>query len=319
MQDAGGLTSGARAMTAALVANQLVNGIQLGLILFLLAAGLTLVFGIMDVINLAHGAFYMLGAVASAVVTLKTGSWPLGLLAGIGALVVTGLLVEFGVIRRLYNRDHLDQVLATFGLILVADALIHMSVGTQAMSVPLPDLFEGQAALLGVEVPRYRLVIIAVGLGLAYGLALLINRTRAGMLIRAAASNPRMARALGVDTAQVFALVFGLGAVLAGIAGMLVAPITGASVGMGNQVIILAFVVIIIGGIGSVKGAFAAAMLVGVIDTLGRAFIADGLKLVLPGAIAGAAGPAIASILIYLTMVLVLLFKPAGLFPPATR
>jgi len=306
-------------MTASLLANQLVNGLQLGLILFLLAAGLTLVFGIMDVINLAHGAFYMLGAVTSAAVTLKTGSWPLGLAAAVGALVIVGIAVERAVIRPLYARDHLDQVLATFGLILVADTLVHMTLGTQALSVPLPRLFEGQIAIAGLEIPRYRLVIITVGLALAYGLALLINRTRAGMLIRAAASNERMARALGIETGHVFALVFGLGAVLAGVGGMLVAPITGASIGMGNQVIILAFVVIIIGGIGSVKGAFAAALLVGLVDTLGRAFIADGLKLVLPTTAAGAAGPAIASILIYLTMVVVLIFKPAGLFPPARR
>ncbi len=306
-------------MTVSLVANQLINGVQLGLILFLLAAGLTLVFGIMDVINLAHGAFYMLGAVVSALVTLKTGSWPLGLLAGVLALIVIGLAVEVGVIRHLYNRDHLDQVLATFGLILVADTIVHMTVGSHAISVPLPDVLGGQVSLLGVGVPRYRLLIICVGLALALALALLISRTKAGMLIRAAASNERMARALGVETKHVFALVFGLGAVLAGIGGMLVAPITGASIGMGNQVIILAFVVIIIGGIGSVKGAFVAALLVGLVDTLGRAFIADALKLAMPPSVAGAAGPAIASILIYLTMVLVLIFKPAGLFPPARR
>jgi branched-chain amino acid transport system permease protein len=306
-------------MTASLIANQFLNGLQLGLILFLLAAGLTLVFGIMDVINLAHGAFYMLGAVISAVVTLAVGSWLLGLLTAVLAVAAVAAAVELAVFRRLYRRDHLDQVLATFGLILVADTVMHMLVGTQARSIPLPDLLNGGISLLGLEVPRYRLVIIAVGLGLAAGLALLINRTRAGMLIRAASSNPRMARALGVDTGQVFALVFALGAVLAGIGGTMVAPITGASIGMGGQVIILAFVVIIIGGIGSVKGAFAAALLVGLVDTLGRAFIADGLKLVASSSFAAAAGPAIASILIYLTMVLVLLFRPAGLFPPAQR
>jgi len=306
-------------MDAVLFVNQVLNGLQLGLILFLLAAGLSLVFGIMDFINLAHGAFYMVGAYVSATVAIKTGSFFLGLLVGLPAALLVGLAVEWAVASRLYKRDHLDHVLATFGLILCFDTGVKYLWGPEGLSVPLPAWLQGQVAAGGVVVPAYRVFVVALGLLVAALLWLVITRTRAGMLVRAAASNEPMARALGVETKLVFALVFGVGAVLSALAGMLVAPITGTSIGMGNQIVILAFVVIIVGGIGSIRGAFVAAIGVGLIDTLGRAYLADVLHVALSPTAASAAGPALASILIYLTMAAILVFRPAGLFPPATR
>jgi branched-chain amino acid transport system permease protein len=302
-----------------LLANQIINGLQFGLILFLLAAGLSLIFGIMDFINLAHGAFYMIGAYVSATVALKTGSFFFGLLVGIPAGAIAGLAIEWAVAARLYKRDHLDQVLATFGLILCFDTAVKYIWGPDTISVPLPGWLSGQVELGGIVLPSYRLFVVVIGLSIAALLWAGLTRTRAGMIVRAAASNEPMASALGIETRLVFASVFGLGAVLAAIAGMLVAPITGTSIGMGNQVVILAFVVIIVGGIGSIRGAFIAALGVGLIDTLGRAYLTNILAAVMSQSVAGAAGPALASILIYLTMAIILLFKPAGLFPPATR
>jgi len=306
-------------MDVVLLANQILNGLQLGLVLFLLAAGLSLVFGIMDFINLAHGAFYMVGAYVSATVAVRTGSFLLGLLAGVPAALLLGLAVEYTVVRRLYQRDHLDHVLATFGLILCTDTAVSYLWGPQGLLVPVPVWLSGQVGLGGVVLPAYRVFVVAAGLAVAAALWLVITRTRAGMLVRAAASNEAMARALGVETKMVFALVFGAGAVLAAVAGMLVAPITGATVGMGNGVVILAFVVIIVGGIGSIRGSFIAALGVGLIDTLGRAYLPTILSMSLSPSFASAAGPALASILIYLTMTVVLVIRPTGLFPPASR
>jgi branched-chain amino acid transport system permease protein len=306
-------------MNFVLLCNQFLNGLQLGLLLFLIAAGLSLIFGIMDFINLAHGAFYMMGAYVSATVALKTRSFVLGLVVGIPATLAIGLAIEWAVASRLYKRDHLDQVLATFGLILCFDTGVKYIWGPDALSVPLPAWLGGQVGVAGVELPTYRLFVVLVALAVAAALWAVITRTRAGMIVRAAASNEAMARALGIETRLVFAAVFGLGAMLAGFAGMLVAPVTGTSIGMGNQVVILAFVVIIVGGIGSIRGAFLASLGVGLIDTLGRAYLPDLLAVAVSPTVAGAAGPALASILIYLTMAMILLFKPAGLFPPATR
>ncbi len=299
---------------------QFMNGLQLGILLFLLAAGLTLVFGIMDFVNLAHGSLYMIGAFFCATLTFWTGSFPLAVLLALILTGLVGLILEMGVIRHLYQRDHLDHVLATFGFILIADTLVHIFWGPQGIAIPLPEYLRGQVEILpGIIFPTYRLVIIGSGLLMAAGLYWLIGRTRLGMLIRAGASNRTMVGALGIDIKTLFTAVFALGAVLAGLAGMLIAPITEASIGMGNDIIITAFVVIIVGGIGSMKGAFIAALLIGLIDTLGRSYLGDLLQYVIPLHAAETAGPALSSMLIYIIMALVLALRPQGLFPPKVR
>ena len=304
-------------MSGSLVLIQFLNGLQLGVLLFLLAAGLTLVFGIMDFVNLAHGSLYMLGAFLAATFAALTGSFVIGLLLALPAMAILGLGLELTVVRALYQRDHLDHVLATFGLILVIDTLAHLTWGPEGISIALPVWLRGQVEILpDIIFPSYRLVIIATGLGVAALLYWLVNHTRLGMLIRAGASNRTMVSALGVDIGAMFAAVFAIGAVLAGLAGMLIAPITGASIGMGNDIIITAFVVIIVGGIGSMNGAFVAALLIGLIDTLGRSFLVDLLKLVMPVNTAATAAPAISAMLIYLLMAAILAVRPQGLFPP---
>ncbi|WP_184359383.1 branched-chain amino acid ABC transporter permease [Rhizobium sp. BK602] len=302
-----------------LFANQFLNGVQLGLILFLLAAGLSLVFGIMDFINLAHGVFYMVGAYVCATVAIAFDSFLLGMLIAIPVTLVAGFVLEWLIARHFYKRDHLDQVLATFGLVLCADAAVKYVWGPEGLSVPLPAWLSGQVSFGAIMLPSYRLFIVAVAALVAIALWQVIARTRVGMMVRASASNEEMARALGIETRMVFALVFAIGAVLAAIGGIMAAPITGASIGMGNQIVILALVVIIIGGIGSIIGAFIAAIGVGLIDTLGRAYLPSLLNAIFPPEVASSAGPSLASILIYLTMTMVLIFRPSGLFPPANR
>jgi len=299
---------------------QTLNGIQLGLLLFLVASGLTLVFGILDFVNLAHGSLYMIGAFIAASLTFVTGNFLIAVVLALPITAMVGYLIERTIIRSLYERDHLDQVLGTFGLILVIDTLAHLIWGPEGIAVPLPAWLNGQFELFtGVVVPTYRLLIIATGLAVAAGLFWLVNYTRLGMLIRAGASNRTMVSALGIDIQMLFALVFALGAVLAGLAGMLVAPITEAAIGMGGEIIITAFVVIIIGGIGSMKGAFIAALIVGLIDTLGRSFLDDLFKLVMSTEAAESSAPAVSAMLVYILMALVLAFKPSGLFPPKVR
>ena len=299
---------------------QLLNGLQLGILLFLLAAGLTLTFGIMDFINLAHGSLYMVGAFLCATFTLWTDSFIIGLLLAVPVTALVGLVLEWTVIRHLYARDHLSHVLATFGLILVFDTLVHLIWGADGFSIPLPDWLNGQVSITAdLVLPSYRVLIIVVGLALALGLYWLVNHTRLGMRIRAGASNRTMISALGVDIQLLFALVFALGAAMAGVAGMLISPITEASIGMGNEIIITAFVVIIIGGIGSIKGAFVAAMLIGLIDTMGRSYLDDLFKLIMSVQAAETSAPAVSAMLIYILMACVLVFKPEGLFPPKTR
>ncbi|MGV6847149.1 MAG: branched-chain amino acid ABC transporter permease [Marinibacterium sp.] len=298
---------------------QTVNGLQLGLLLFLVASGLTLIFGILDFVNLAHASFYMLGAFICASLTLWLGNFLWAVLLALPATALIGIVVERLVARPLYARDHLDQVLATFGLILVVETLAQMIWGPAGIVVPLPVWLDGQIHFGAVTLPTYRMVIIAAGLAAALGLFWLVNHTRLGMLIRAGASNRVMVGALGVDIGTLFALVFALGATLAGLAGMLIAPITEASIGMGNNVIITAFVVIIVGGIGSIKGAFIAALMIGLIDTLGRAFLDDLFKLVMSAEAAENAAPALSAMLIYVIMAAVLAFRPSGLFPPKVR
>lgn len=299
---------------------QLLNGLQLGVLLFLLAAGLTLVFGIMDFVNLAHGSLYMIGAFICASLTFLTGSFVWGFLLAIPIVAVIGYFFEVLIVRHLYESNHLDHVLATFGIILIADTLVQLTWGPEGIAIPLPEYLKGQVEILpDIIFPTFRLVIISSGLLIAAGLYWLITYTRLGMLIRAGASNRTMVSALGVDISTLFAGVFALGAVLAGVAGMLIAPITEATIGMGNDIIITAFVVIIVGGIGSMKGAFIAAVLIGIIDTLGRSFLKDILEIFMESASAATAGPALSSMLIYIIMAIVLALKPQGLFPPKVR
>lgn len=299
---------------------QLLNGLQLGVLLFLLAAGLTLVFGIMDFVNLAHGSLYMIGAFICASLTFLTGSFVWGVLLAIPIVAVIGYFFEVLIVRHLYESNHLDHVLATFGIILIADTLVQLTWGPEGIAIPLPDYLSGQVEILpDIIFPTFRLVIISSGLLIAAGLYWLITYTRLGMLIRAGASNRTMVSALGVDISTLFAGVFALGAVLAGVAGMLIAPITEATIGMGNDIIITAFVVIIVGGIGSMKGAFIAAVLIGIIDTLGRSFLKDILEIFMESASAATAGPALSSMLIYIIMAIVLALRPQGLFPPKVR
>lgn len=298
---------------------QLLNGLQLGVLLFLVASGLTLVFGIMDFLNLAHGALYMVGAFLCATFTMLTGSFIAGVLIALPVTALVGLVMEVVIARRLYRRDHLDQVLATFGLILVFDTGTQIIWGPEGRSVLLPDWLRGQITLGEVVLPSYRVLIIVVGLSVAAALYWIVNSTRLGMLIRAGASNRTMVGALGIDIRTLFTLVFALGAAFAGLAGMMVAPITEATIGMGNDIILSAFVVIIIGGLGSVKGAFVGAMLVGLIDTMGRSFLKDIFKLFMSGNAAETSAPAVAAMLVYILMALVLSFRPQGLFPPKIR
>ncbi len=306
-------------MDTALFITQLLNGLQLGVLLFLVAAGLTLIFGIMDFINLAHGAFYMLGAYFCGTLVALTDSFLLGVLIAVPLTAVAGYVAEVLIARTLYTRDHLDHVLATFGLILILDTAVHAVWGANGMAVRSPTWLEGLVPVLGAELPAYRVAIVVVGLSVALGLYLLVAKTRLGMLIRAGASNRTMVQALGVDIQKLFAIVFAIGAAMAGLAGMMIAPITEASIGMGNEIIIVAFVVIIIGGIGSIKGALIGSLIVGVIDTLGRSYLDQFLGLFMSIQFAETAAPAISAMLIYILMAAILVIRPQGLFPPRTR
>jgi branched-chain amino acid transport system permease protein len=299
---------------------QCLNGLQFGLLLFLLAAGLTLVFGIMDLVNLAHGSLYMLGAYFAATFVAWTDSFIAGAVLALAATLVVGMALEVIALRRLYGRDHLDHVLGTFGLILFFNELVRLIWGPAGLSLPLPMwLIYPVEILPGFFYPTYRVAIIVTALVVALFLYLLVMRTRLGMLIRAGASNREMTGALGVNINLLYTLVFGLGAALAGLAGLMQAPILTVQIGMGENILILAFVVIIIGGIGSIRGAFVAAILVGLIDTIGRAFLPDLLRLVLTSRGASTVAPAMSSMMIYLLMAIVLVLRPEGLFPVASK
>ncbi|MFY0310664.1 branched-chain amino acid ABC transporter permease [Leisingera sp. D0M16] len=302
-------------MTYILVLEQILNGLQLGVMLFLMAAGLTLVFGVMGLINLAHGSLYMVGAFAAAAVAGWTGSFLLALAASLAAAAAAGALMELVVIRRLYRRDHLDQVLATFALILIFSEGTRWLFGSFPLFLDVPAYLSGPVSLPGgIEYPLYRLTIILIGLGIAAGLFLLIARTRIGIQIRAGEADREMIAALGVDISKLYTLVFALGAALAGLAGALVGAIQSVQVGMGEPVLILAFVVIVIGGIGSIKGALAGALLVGMTDTLGGVFLPKLFGLFLDPASAASAGASLASMLIYILMAAILLVRPSGLY-----
>jgi branched-chain amino acid transport system permease protein len=303
-------------VSASLVLEQLLNGVQFGLMLFLLSAGLTLVLGMMDVVNLAQGSLYMLGAYFAATLSAATGSFWAGVAGAVVATAVVGLLLEVSVLRRVYGADHLTQVLATFALILVFNEGVRMIWGPQALllSVP-PELARPVALLPGLNYSAYRLTIIAAGVVLAAVLFLFIHRTRVGMWVRAGASNRRMAQVMGVPIRRVFTGVFVASAALSAVAGALLGPIFAVQVGMGEEVLILAFVVIVIGGIGSVKGSLVGSLLVGVVDTAGRAFLPAAFAHLFPPEMASNLGPAAASVLIYFLMALVLFLRPQGLFP----
>ncbi|WP_089173998.1 branched-chain amino acid ABC transporter permease [Bosea sp. AS-1] len=299
-----------------LVLEQLLNGLQFGVMLFLLAAGLTLIFGIMGVINLAHGSLYMVGAYGAAFVAAQTGSVVLAILGGLSAAAIVGMAMELVVLRRLYARDHLDQVLATFALILIFNQSVTILFGRQPLFVSVPPALNGSVQLLpGLAYPVYRLAIIAVGLLVALGLYLLINRTRVGMLVRAGATHREMVRALGVDIRLLYTAVFGLGALLAGLAGLMAGPILAVQVGMGEQILITTFVVVVIGGVGSIRGAFFGALIVGLVDTSLRAFLPGLLRHLMTGSEADALAAGLSSMGIYLLMAIVLLVRPKGLFP----
>ena len=302
-------------MTAALALEQMLNGLQLGVMLFLMAAGLTLIFGVMGLINLAHGSLYMVGAFACAAVASWTGSFWLGLAASLVAAAAAGAIVEIVVIRRLYDRDHLDQVLATFALILIFSEGTRWLFGSFPLYLNIPAILSGAVPLPGGgQYPAYRLAIIVAGALVALGLTLLINRTRLGIQIRAGENDREMIGALGIDIRLLYTLVFALGAALAGLAGAMVGALQSVQVGMGEPVLILAFVVIVIGGIGSIKGAMAGALLVGVVDTLGRFLLPQMLALFLSPSASAAVGGSISSMLIYIMMALILAVKPRGLF-----
>ena len=295
---------------------QCLNGIQLGMLLFLLAAGLTLIFGIMDLVNLAHGSLYMIGAYFAATFAALTGSFIAGAFLALIATLLVGMAVEVIAIRRLYGRDHLDHVLGTFGLLLFFNELVRLIWGPAGMTLSLPSqMLTAVQVLPGVYYPLYRLVIILATLVVALLLYILVMRTRIGMLIRAGASNREMVGALGVNIKLLYTLVFGLGAALAGLAGLMQAPILTVQIGMGENILILAFVVIIIGGIGSIRGAFVASILVGLIDTIGRAFLPDLARLFLSYSAGSSLGTAVSSMLIYVLMAAILVFRPEGLFP----
>jgi len=307
-------------MTGTLFLVQVLNGLQLGVLLFLIAAGLTLVFGVMDFINLAHGAQYMLGAYLAVAFYGVVGNFLAALVLALLAALAFGLLLEFLVFRHLYDRDHLDQVIATFGIILFLNHAVRAIWGAAPLTLPVPDVFTGAIVIGdGLLYPVWRLVIIACGLMVAAGLYGLVTFTRIGMLVRAGATNAKMVSALGINIRRLFMIVFGFGTMLAGFAGIMIAPIISVEPGMGDNILILAFVVIVIGGIGSIRGAFIAALLIGLVDTLGRSFSIDILRLMMGPSPARMVGPAIASMLIYVLMAVVLYLRPAGLFPARGR
>ncbi len=299
-----------------LVIEQFLNGLQLGITLFLMSAGLTLVFGIMQVINLAHGSFYMIGAYVGATVAAYTGSFLLAMLAAIAAAAATGCIVEILVLRRLYARQHLDQVLATFGLIMFFNELIRIIWGRQPLFMNVPGALAKSIQLLpGLQYPTYRLAVIGIGLLVALFLWLMFAKTKIGMQIRAGSSNREMVAALGVNINLLYTLVFGLGAALAALAGVMAGPILSVEPGMGESILILTFVVIVIGGIGSIRGAVAGALLVGMVDTLGRAFLPSLLRTFLAAATADSVAASLSSMAIYILMAAILVWKPRGLFP----
>jgi branched-chain amino acid transport system permease protein len=301
-----------------LIFETVLNGVQFGVFLFLISAGLTLVFGIMNMVNLAHGSLFMMGAYIGSYVFQQSDSFLLAVIVAIPFSLLLGIVLEYLALRTLYSRNHLDQVLATFGFILFFNQLVLRVFGATSQEFRLPDSINFPMPLFGFTYPSYRLIVIAVGLLVAVGMYLVIARTRVGMLIRAGASNRPMAGALGVNIRMLFTLIFGIGAALAGLAGVMIGPIESVESGMGENKLILAFVVIVIGGIGSIRGAFIASIIIGLVEVIGRVFMKDILSRFLPEEFAQTAGPALASMSIYILMAAVLYFRPQGLFPART-
>ena len=303
-------------MSATLIAEQLLNGLQFGLMLFLIAAGLTLVFGILDILNVAHGSLYMAGAYVAAQTMQATQSFLLAVVVSAVVTGLVGLIIELVLVRRLVVRDHLAQVLGTFAIILIANDVVKMIWGPAPVMMSMPAALSGPVHILpNMLYPAYRLLIIAVGLAAALGLYLFVTRTRAGVLVRAGASNRQMATLMGVRVPLLFLGVCVLGAMLAALAGAMLGPVTAIQAGMGEQILILVLVCIVIGGIGSIRGAFVGALLVGFVDTAGRAFLPTLLKTFYSPAVASSVGPTLAALSIYILMAVVLVFRPAGLFP----
>lgn len=299
-----------------LLLEQLLNGLQYGAMLFILASGLTLIFGIMGVINLSHGSLYMVGAFVAAYTLAHSGSFLLAIIASMLAAGVYGLIIERLVISKLYERDHLYQVLATLGLIFFSNELVTVVFGRQSPMVETPAALAGFVQLLpGLNYPVYRLLFIVVGILVALALWFLVNKTRIGMLIRAGSDDREMVNALGIDIRQLYFFIFGFGALLCGLAGVLAAPLLAVEIGMGERILITTFVVIVIGGVGSIKGALVGALLVGVVDTLGRAFLPQLFEQFLAADIAQPLAAGISSASIYVLMAIVLIVSPLGLFP----
>ena len=302
-----------------LFVSQLLNGIQFGVLLFLLAAGLTLVFGIMSFINLAHGVLYMLGAYFAAATFALSQSFVLAVIVAMAGVFVVAAAADRLGLSVLHRRDHLDQVLATFGIVIFCNELVRWIWGNAPVFMDTPSALSDSLEIFGFVYPAYRLVILVAGLVIALGLYWLIERTRIGMLIRAGASNRVMVSALGVNIGWLNVFIFALGGGLAGLAGALIGPITSVQPGMGDGILILTLVVIVIGGIGSIRGAFLGALIVGLVDTLGRIYLPTLLRNIADPSVANAVGPALASIGVYLLMAVVLAFKPDGLFPVRRR
>ena len=302
-------------MNSSLVLLQLLNGLQLGMVLFLVAAGLTLVFGVMDFINLAHGVQYTLGAYLTAASAAYFSNFGLGLAIGLTGSAALGYLLELLVFRVLTHRSHLEQVLGTFGVILIVTDAMKLIFGPAPIAFTVPTALSGMVMLTPtLAYPLWRVLIIAAGIGVALLLWLLVTRTRIGMLVRAGSTDRDIVDLMGVNIDRLFVLVFVFGALLAAFAGAMAGPLISVEPTMGDNIVILAFVVIVVGGIGSIRGAFFAALLIGVVDVMGRAFATTLLKSVIGASAATAAGPALASMLIYILMVLILMVRPAGLF-----
>ena len=302
-------------MSLQLFIEQLLNGMQFGFMLFLMSAGLTLIFGVMGLINLAHGSFFMIGAFSASFVAGLTGNFLLAILASLIFPAFIGIMVEFSIIRKLYERDHLDQVLATFALILIFSEATRYIFGAFPLFLDIPNILQGNILLPGeIVYSKYRLIIIIIGLFIALGLYFLINRTLLGIQIKAGQNDRQMIRVLGINISRLYTIVFAMGAALAGLAGALIGAIQSVEVGMGEPVLILAFVVIVIGGIGSIKGALIGALLIGVLDTMARLFLPIFFELIMETSQALSLGSSLASMSAYLLMALVLIFRPTGLF-----
>ncbi|MGE4124901.1 MAG: branched-chain amino acid ABC transporter permease [Pusillimonas sp.] len=303
-------------MNSLTIIEQLMNGVGLGLILFMMAAGLTIVFGVMDTMNLAHGSLFMFGAYFAATAYGITDSFTLSVLISVALTMLAGAILEIALVRRLYTRTHMNQVVATFGVILICNDLVKYIWGPAPIMAATPPSLSGSVTLLdGLDYPAFRLLIIAVGIVAAIALYFMMAHTRLGMLVRAGASNRTMTQLMGIPVRKVFTIIFVLGAALAGIGGAMMGPVTAVQVGMGDSFMIPAMVVIVIGGIGSIRGAFIAALLVGIVDTAGRAFMPALIAQVASPVIAADVGPALASVLMYVLMIVVLACKPTGLFP----